>query len=165
MKTRAEIDAIAWKTLEDKIPHPGPPPDYPSSPRPANFAQLAQMTNDTGDLAHSLSGFLHSFYLYKSASFFEVPPQESFSQERRVWLAAVAEYLCLRFHLPVPAWTEEPAYFLSEAEEWDYEETETFGWAEMFLDLSDSREARRTKSDPAFSKRQIIYDPRSLITL
>jgi hypothetical protein len=89
----------------------------------------------------------------------------TFSLERRAWLAAVAEYLSLRFHLPVPDWTEEPEYFLSEAEEWDFEETESFGWAEMRLDLSDSREARRIKSDPAFRKRRIIFQSRGLIIL
>jgi hypothetical protein len=165
MKSRAEIDALCWKILEEKVPRSGPPPSYPAGPRPGNFVELAAMIADHGDFEHAWSGFLHNFYLYKSESFFAVPPPKFFAQERRVWFAAVAEYLSLRFHLPVPAWTEEPEYFLSEAEEWDFEETESFGWAEMTLDLSESRAERRAQSDPAFSKRRIIFDPRALITL
>lgn len=162
MKTRTEIDAIAWKVLEEKVPCAGPPPGYPASPRPANFAELGQMIEDTGDLEHCWGGFLHNFYLYKSESFFAVPPPSSFKPEHRAWLAGVAEYLSLRFGLPVPAWTEEPEFFLSE--EWDFA-SETFLFAEMLIDMKPYREERRAISHDAFLRRNVIFEPRALITL
>ena len=52
-------------------------------------------------------------FRYKSASFFDVPP-EGFSREYRALLAGTGEFLSKEFGLTVPAWTEEAQYFLEE---------------------------------------------------
>jgi hypothetical protein len=141
VKNRAEIDALCWKLLEDKVPRPGPPPGYPASPRPANLVELAELIRDCGDFEHCWGGFLHNFYLYKSESFFAVPPPPlTFSREHRAWLAGVAEYLCGRFHLPVPAWTDEPEFHL--AEEWDFAGEWTVG-SGVVIDMTPYRDERR----------------------
>jgi hypothetical protein len=161
-KSRAEIDELCWQILENKVRRQGPPPGYPPGPRPSNFVELAQMIEDTGDFEHCWGAYLHSFYIYKSESFFAVPPPTTFKQERRAWLAGCAEYLSLRFHLPVPAWTEEPEYFLSE--EWD-SSSEVFLWAEMIVDTSEFRFEHRASSDPPFLRRNVLFESRGLIAL
>jgi len=105
--------------------------------------------------------FLHNFYIYRSESFFALPPPSTFTPEHRAWLAGVAEYLSLRFGLPVPAWTEEPEYFLHF--EWDFA-SETFVWAGMIVDMTEFRAERRVRSHEAFLNRGVIYEPRALIT-
>jgi hypothetical protein len=151
MKSRAEIDALAWKIIEDKIPQAGSPPGYDISGRPANFHELFLMTLATKDFERSLSDFLHEFYRFKSPSFFEIPPPSGILPQRRAWLAGVAEYLCGRFRLPVQ-------------EEWDFAE-ETFGWAGLLMDMSPFRDERRARSHEAFRRRGVIYEPRGLIAL
>jgi hypothetical protein len=62
--------------------------------------------------------------------------------------------LCI--NLPVPAWMEEPEYFLDE--EWDFA-------SEMLLDMTPYREERRARSHEAFLRRNVIFEPGALITL
>ena len=90
-KTRAEIDEIAWRILEDRVPCLGPPPGYLASPRPANYIELAALIADQGDFELAWGEFLHESYRFKCASFFAVPPPNSFRNEHRAWLAGVAE--------------------------------------------------------------------------
>jgi hypothetical protein len=85
-----------------------------------------------------------------------------FKPQHRAWLGGVGEYLSLRFHLPIPAWTEEPEFLLNQ--EWDFSE-ETFVWAGMLVDLSEFRAERRARSHQAFLKRGVIFEPRGLIVL
>lgn len=58
MKSRAEIDAIAWRTLEEQVPHSGQPPCYEACKRPANLIELSQMIADTDDFECSWSEFI-----------------------------------------------------------------------------------------------------------
>jgi hypothetical protein len=162
MKTRVEIDALCWKVLEEKVPRPGVPPGYPAGPRPSNYAELAELIRDRGDFELAWGEFLHECHAYKSGSFFAVPPPSTFSPEHRAWLATCCEYLCQRFHLPIPAWVEEPEFFLPE--EWDFA-SETFVWAGMLVDMTPYREERRSRSHDAFLRRGIIFEPRALIAL
>jgi hypothetical protein len=53
MKNRAELDALAWQILEEKVPRPGPPPGYPDSPRPSNYVELSELIHDCGDFEYS----------------------------------------------------------------------------------------------------------------
>jgi hypothetical protein len=164
-KTRAEIDELCWKILEDKIPHPGPPPGYPASPRPSNFVELAAMIGNHESFEHfehCWGSFLHNFFNFKSASFFALPPPATFKPEHRAWLAGCSEYLSRRFNLPVPAWTNDPEFFLSE--EWDFA-SETFLFALMLIDMKPYRDERRAISHDAFLRRNVIFEPRALITL
>jgi hypothetical protein len=73
----------------------------------------------------------------------------------------VAEHLCGHFRLPVPAWVEKPEFFL--AEEWDFA-SEIFVGSRMLLDMTPYWEERRAKSDAAFLRRNVIFEPRALIT-
>jgi hypothetical protein len=162
MKTRTEIDELAWKVLEEKVPRPGSPPGYPAGPRPSNFVELAAVARDRGDFELAWGEFLHEFFAYKAPSFFAVPPPTTFRPEHRCWLAGVSEYLSLRFHLPVPAWTEEPQYFLEQ--EWDAA-SEVFIGSDMLIDMTPHRKERRERSHDAFLKRNVIFEPRGLIAL
>jgi hypothetical protein len=68
------------------------------------------------------------------------------------------DHLC-RLHStnkPVPAWTEEPEYFLPEI--WD-------PWTDMDLDMKEFEEERKAKSHECFLKRNVIFASRDLITL
>ena len=51
----------------------------------------------------------------------------------------------------------------------NYEKTdfasETFAWAEMLIDMTPYRDERRARSDAAFLKREVIFEPRGLIAL
>jgi hypothetical protein len=55
-----------------------------------------------------------------------------------------------------------PEYFL--AEEWDFA-SETFLFAEMLVDMKPYRDERRAISHDAFLKRNVIFEPRAVITL
>ena len=59
-------------------------------------------------------------------------------------------------NLPVPAWTEEPEYFLPEI--WD-------PWTDMDLDMKEFEEERKAKSHECFLRRNVIFASRDLITL
>lgn len=156
MKTRSELDALAWKIIEDAPVQQGNPVGYAASGRPANFEELVAMTEHTGDFERSWSEFLHEFYRFKAASFFAVAPPASFKPERRAWLAGVAEYLSQRFSLLPPAWLSGEEFFL--AEPWD-------SWEEMVPDIEQYREERRARSHIAFLRRNVIFEPRGLIAL
>jgi len=110
----------------------------------------------TGDFELSWSEFCHEFYRYKGASFFAVEPPKSFSPERRAMLAGVAEYLSIRFDLPVPDWTSHPEYYLDHI--WDPRE-------DILPDIEQYRDEHRTRSHEAFLKRNIIFETRGLISL
>jgi hypothetical protein len=67
-----------------------------------------------------------------------------FDRWQRAFLAATAEYLSVRFKLPVPDWVHQPEFVL--AEEWD-------------------RAATRADADPVYLKHGIVYNTRDLIRL
>ena len=109
-----------------------------------------------GDFEQAWSEFLHEFFRYRTASFFAEPPPKFLSRGLRAILAGTAEYLSKEFNLPVPAWTEEPEYFLPEI--WA-------PWTDMGLDMKEFEEERKAKSHECFLRRNVIFASRDLITL
>jgi len=97
--------------------------------------------------------------LHSLISFFAVEPPASLPTKERAFLAAMTEFLCHEFDLPVPAWTEKPEYFL--AEEWDYvTDLEEFPEA-----LRDRVAKRRERATPEFRRHNIIFEAQGLIRL
>jgi hypothetical protein len=156
VKTRSELDQLAWKIIEEQPLAKGVPPGYAASGRPANFQELAYMTEVTGDFERSWSEYRHEFYRYRTATFFAVEPPKSFSPELRAMLAGAAEYLSDRFGLPVPGWTSHPEYFLDRV--WD-------PWEDIVPDIEQYRDERRARSHQAFLRRNVIFETRGLISL
>ena len=70
------------------------------------------------DMDCSLSMFLHEFYQHRDPGFFTEPPSPQLSDINRAALAGIAEWLCHRYHYPVPSWTELPEYFLPQERNW-----------------------------------------------
>jgi hypothetical protein len=102
------------------------------------------------DWRHCWGEFLDEFHIFKRASFFAEEPSHSFTPRRRAFLAGAAQYVCNRFGLEVPVWTEKPEYFLSEE------------WApgqDVISDLLGQEAAEE------FVRRGIIFRARSLIRL
>lgn len=87
--------------------------------------------------------FLQEFNFKRTADFFDKEPGEWFPCEMRAWFAGMAEYLCHRFNLPVPEWTDKSEYFLPEP--WGKSQDDT--------------------GEPEFRRRNIGYNPRHLIRL
>ena len=151
--TRAEIDQIAWNTIKTAAVSPEAPWGHAQCGRPANYAELGQMIEDwNGDFEHAWSEFLHEFFRYRAASFFAAPPPRNLNPGRRAILAGTPEYLSKKFNLPVPAWIEEPEYFLPEI--WH-------PWSDMGLDTRIGQEARRAKSHECFLRPNVIFARRS----
>ena len=155
--TRAEIDQIAWNTVKTAAVRTTSPPGYLNCGRPANYAELGQMIADwDGDFEHAWSEFLHEFFRYRTANFFAEPPPKNLSPGWRAVLAGTAEYLSKEFNLPVPAWTEEPEYFLPEI--WN-------PWEDLGLDMKEFEEEQKAKSHECFLRRNVLFASRNLITL
>jgi hypothetical protein len=154
--TRAEIDAIAWKTIREAKPHNGSPCGYSKCGRPSNYCELGQMISDRDDFELAWSEFLHEFFRYRTASFFEEPPPQILSKGWRAILAGTAEYLSKEFNLPIPVWTEEAEYFLpmlwNPLEDW-------------VPDMEQYRAEQIAKAHEIFLKRKVIFASRNLITL
>lgn len=77
-----------------------------------NYRDLWEVAQ-AADFPHAWSEFLHGFFNWKDAEAFAFPPPAGLGQEWCAILAGAAEYLCHRYGLPVPAWTEKPQYFLT----------------------------------------------------
>ena len=113
--TRDRMDKIAWRVIHAQPKSSKPPYGLAACGRPCNYRELYDLMEQRDDhFEFAWSEFRHEFYRHKSASFFEVPPPEEFAQPYRALLAGAAEFWCREFDLPVPAWTEEPQYFLDE---------------------------------------------------
>jgi hypothetical protein len=148
----ARLDAIAWATIHSRpIPKSDPVP-------PRNFAELGQAEGP--EFSEAVDTFLERFYSYRSRwgeKFFEVEPPLSFTPEYRAFLAAMTEFLCHEFNLPVPEWTENLEYFLGE--EWDAAlDLEEFPWVAV-IPIED----RRERAAPEFLRRGIVFPSRGLI--
>jgi hypothetical protein len=149
-------DKIAWDTLHARPPFPGGPAGLAVSDRPANFSELYQQIKDGRDWELAWSEYLHEFFRYKSASFFEVEPPDGFSPAFRALFAGTAEFLCREFGLDTPVWVEKKEYFLPEV--WE-------PWGEIMPDDAESIERRKAKMDSAFLRRNVLFASRNLITL
>ena len=138
-----KFDKIAWDII-----HKMPPPRMPNrkglaqTGRPKDFAELEVLLSSGEDWRIAFPMFLDEFYCFKTPDFFAVEPSGFFDVRMRAWLAGVAEYLCRRFGLPVPEWTEKPEYFLAEF----WKRTDDAG-------------------EPEFRRRNVGYNPRHLIRL
>lgn len=152
---RDRLDQIAWRTIHETPGRDYPPPGLAASGRPCNYAEFAELAA-RWDPELAWSEFLHEFFRYKQAGFFAVPPPTTLPRERRALLAGIAEFLCTEFGLPVPAWVNEPEYFLDEM--WD-------PWEDLAPHLERTRPERIERSHPIFLKRNIVYEARNLITL
>lgn len=113
------------------------------SGRPKNYEEVSQRMQQGGDWEVVIFDFLREFNYFRTADFFEKEPSDWFSCEMRAWFAGMAEYLCHRFKLPVPGWTEKAEYFLPEPWEKSYDDT----------------------GESEFRRRNIGYNPRHLTRL
>lgn len=152
---RDELTAIAWNIIDSAAIDSGPPSGYQISKRPANYAELGRMLRDGADWDTAWSTFLHEFYRYKSAGFFALPPPEWMGPGRKALLAGAAEFLSREFDLTPPSWIESPHYFLEDM--WDPLE-------ESIHPLMPQLRAKRMDhTDPAFLRRNVIYETKNLI--
>lgn len=154
---RAELDKIAWETIKSRPPLAGLPQGIASGyPRPRNYAELEQMLDAGQDFEYAWSEFLHEFFAYRQECFFEFPSPNCLSPGWQAVLAGTAEYLSQEFGLRIPAWVNEPRYFMPEM--WDASEAMGFGTEE-------GREARKQTTPQAFLRRNVVFQARNLITL
>jgi hypothetical protein len=144
----AHQDAIAWQTILDRPQH------EPVGP-PRNFAELRVC--EGVEFAEVLDGFLENFYSWRRASFFEHEPPTTFRPEYRAFLAALAEFLCTRYGLPVPPWTSKSAHVLNK--EWD----PILEMDEIPVTALMSIETLRERAAPEFRRRGILFAARNLI--
>jgi hypothetical protein len=83
--------------------------------RPATLAEVARRV-ESGEqrFDYALSEFLDSFYSAPDlrASMIRDRPGDLSDPVQQAMLGAVGEHLALRWHLPVPLWTNEPERFL-----------------------------------------------------
>ena len=92
------------------------------------------------------------------------PPPSGFGVGDCVMLAGTAEYLCRRYRLPIPAWTEDPQYFLEGR--WEllpaFERVTGGVWV-PFPFLATEESWGRVEEE--FRRRGILFEARDLITL
>lgn len=129
--------------IHGNAPRAATPPGLAASGRPCNYAELAELS-ERWDEELAWSEFLHEFFRYKSASFFAVPPLASVRTEQAALLAGVAEFLSLKFGLVVPAWVNEPEFFLADV--WD-------PWEDICPDM----EEKAFGGDADYAKLHKIY--------
>ena len=121
MRTSTPLDEILWKQYRSQSPRPVPAKLH----APRNYVELAALIDfdaEEEDLcnpsrAAAWSSFLHAFFYYKSASFFEERPPDIVPVEEQALWAGTAEGFCHKLDLPVPEWTCDSRYFL--AQPWD----------------------------------------------
>ena len=136
-----EFDELVWRSIHEVTPHPSDDRGQEKKGRPTNYEEVSAMMEQGGNWELVISGFLHEFNFSRTKDFFEKEPSQWFSCEMRAWFAGMAEFLCHRFSLPVPEWTEKPEYFLPEP--WGKSQDDT--------------------GEPEFRRRNIGYNPRHLI--
>ena len=159
------MDQLCWDTIDSHVP--APRPSNHRSRRPSNYAQLEKAAfsckqwPDEEDhfpwewpgFEHAWSDFLHEFFFWRLADFFAAPPPKSFPAEYQAVLAGTAEFLCERYDLDLPAWIDDPRYTLPALFEF---------WPCL---PAETKFRRVQRSAPAFLKRNLVFDPRNLITL
>jgi hypothetical protein len=145
----AHLDAIAWRTIHDR----SRPKGQPTPPR--NFGELPPCEGP--EFSEVLNNFLDRFYTWKLPEFLEVEPSVEFAPQYRAFLAAVAEFLCHEFAIPVPDWVAKPEFCLEK--EWDA----AADLDEFPFMLIIPIEERRARAAPEFRSRNIIFASRGLI--
>jgi hypothetical protein len=157
MPTHSRFDDILWEQYRAQLPEPVPP----NLNAPRNYVEMAARIDfeaDADDIwqssrASAWSSFLHAFFAYKSPMFFAERPPDSLSIEEQALWAGVAEALCAKLELPVPAWTEEGRYFLPEPRN---------AWPVQAV-LSTPIKDRLAESDPEFRRRNIVAKARDFL--
>ncbi len=104
------------------------------------------MVEDDDTFQTSFHNFLDEFYYFKRASFFRYEPPTEFTAQQRALCAATADYLCRRFKLRCPKWTQKPEYILSQE------------WNPLGM-------TNRRKATPEFKRHGILYPARALIRI
>jgi len=85
--------------------------------RPRSLEAVVACGEAHGNVDAYLREFLDEFYSEPDAQqragmLAHEPPLKETPVTLNAYLAAVAEHLCFRYHLPVPAWTQAPERFL-----------------------------------------------------
>jgi hypothetical protein len=150
--SRPDLDRIAWASIRSR---PIRVIAHDRGARPHNFKEMEDRLQAGQDFEHVWSDFLHAFYDYKSASFFEFPSPASLDEHHQALLAGAAEWLSQKFQLPVPEWTNNPKYFLDEP--WD-------PWEDFGVEITNMDE-RLAQAPEAFRKRNVVFESRDLIAL
>ncbi|MDR2113239.1 MAG: hypothetical protein LBQ62_09090 [Candidatus Accumulibacter sp.] len=87
--------------------------------RPRTLAQVIECERRFGRFDAFLREFCDEFYIEQDAAeraaMLEAEPPLSDDEKHDAYLAASAEHLARRYHLPVPDWTNRPARFLHRA--------------------------------------------------
>jgi hypothetical protein len=146
-KSREEVNRTAWATIDNL---PQSPVSRAGRARPKSFPDMETQLRMGIDFECSLSMFLHEFYQHRDPSFFAEPPSTQLSDINRAALAGIAEWLCHRYHYPVPAWTELPECFLPQERNW----FEGMFDAEF---LETGREYHVGRSAPEFMRRNLLF--------
>ena len=150
--TRAELDQIAWRSIHER---PTRSVDEDRGGRPLSYLQLEEQLQRGRPFDLAWSDFLHAFYDYRAASFFQHSSPSSLDLHHQALLAGSAEWLSQEFALPHPAWTDERMYFLPDP--WD-------PWQDLGLKI-ENLEERVARSPDAFRRRNISFQARDLIAL
>jgi hypothetical protein len=134
--SRDELDRIAWRTIDQQFQYPLESAGLAKNARPKSFPEFETQLRMGIDFECALSMFLHEFYSHRDPCFFAEPPSAHLSDMKRAALAGAAEWLCHRFGYDVPAWTEEPEFFLKSErnwfDEWDTSDEDGAILAEVF---------------------------------
>lgn len=110
---------------------------------------------------HTWSNFLHGFFAWNDADSFAVPPPPGLGREWCAVLAGAAEYLCHRYKLPVPSWTEEAQFYLDGR--WEFIPLVDVWVPWPYFESSAEEEWERIPEE--FRRRGLYFEARSLITL
>lgn len=153
------LDAIAWQTIRNRAVPRHPPRGVENGGRAGDFQEVELLVREGCAFDDAFESWLQEMYLYRSESFFAVPPSTFFSPEHRAWMAGAVEGLSKKLDIPTPQWVGSPDFFLSEIWDWEQEALDIFFPAE-WADMLDSRLAQ---SDPEFRRRRIIGKLRFLI--
>jgi hypothetical protein len=170
-KSREEVDRTAWATIDQLPQYPVQSAGLAQSGRPKSFPEFEELLRRGIDRDCALSMFLHEFYPHRHPSFFEEPPSPQLSDINRAALAGTAEWLCHRFGYDVPAWTEEPEFFLKSErnwfEDWDTSDPEGVILREVFDPkfIASIREDSIKRSAQEFLRRNLLFPVRGLIRI
>ena len=169
--SREELDRIAWEIIDQQTQFPLESAGLAKNGRPKSFPEFEKQLRMGIDFECALSMFLHEFYSHRDPSFFAEPPSPQLSDVHRAALAGTAEWLCHRFGYDVPAWTEEPEFFLKSERNW-FEEFDTSDedgvvFKEVFNPefIAKYRGDYLAGSAPEFTRRNLLFPVRGLIRI
>jgi hypothetical protein len=169
--SREGLDRIAWRIIDQQFQYPLESAGLAKNARPKSFPEFEMQLRIGIDFECALSMFLQEFYSHRDPCFFAEPPSAQLSAMKRAALAGAAEWLCHRFGYDVPAWTEEPEFFLKSErnwfDEWDTSDEDGAILAEVFDPefIASIREESVKKSAQEFLRRNLLFPVRGLIRI